>query len=375
MKFQGAVSIALRIREQARLSITQPLSRPVSSNDDAYLADAGERKLGWRQVRRAIYFKLSGQEKYCHPYILPTWKRGLWLYKGIPQIGDALMDLAPRSLLTLNGLTIDLYTHSHIADMFNSDPWFKKVLHDPAAVQSDNYDFVIVPSFKRRSLKDKITLLPKMPWISVQGFYTGPEFHRGEFATQRLLDALRKDVSASDFSHHSIQKLVALDCRKKYIGSVIKLVFALGGVAPLRTYERWIEVANELDRHAPLEITLIGSQNGFDAAKSFERQWKGLVYNRVAKTSLSECRKIIAEQHVMVASDGGLMHLGLTTNTEVISLFTSTVDPHWRLPIERLDTALQSSNIEVNAIDPVDIARKVVQIRLENLEKSAFVQH
>ncbi|NQW94398.1 MAG: hypothetical protein HQ446_10285 [Polaromonas sp.] len=340
------------------------MSQPVSSNDEAYLAEAGERKLGWRQVRRAIYFKLSGQEKYCKLCIMPSWKRGLWFYKGIPQIGDALMDLAPRSLLARHGLTMDLYTDGHIADLFTSDPWFEKVLHDPALIQPENYDFAIVPSFKRRSLNEKITLVPRTPWISVHGFYTGPEFHRGEFTTRRLLDALGKDASAADFLQHSMQKLIALDHREKHAGSVIKLAFAIGGVDPLRTYGRWIEVADQLGRHAPIDITLIGSKNGYEAAKLFELQWKGPTHNLVAKTSLSECRQIIGEQDVLIACDGGLMHLGVTTDTEVISLFTSTVDPHWRLPPDRLGTSLQASDFGVNAIDPADIVRKVINLRL-----------
>ncbi len=375
MTFQSAVSLAPRLREQARLSVTQPLSRPVSSNDEAYLADVGERKLGWRQVRRAIYFKFSGQEKYCQPRILPSWKRGLWLYKGIPQIGDALMDLAPRSLLARHGVTIDLYTDKHIAALFAGDPWFGNVLRDDDAVQRENYDFVIVPSFKRRSLKEKIRLMAKTPWISMHGFYTGPEFHRGEFATRRLLDLLHQDTSVDEFAQHSRQKLIALDRRERHEDAVIKLAFAVGGVDPLRTYERWLEVANQLGQHAPLQITLIGSENGRDAAGSFERQWNGPVRNQVGKTGLGECRSLIDRQDVMIACDGGLMHLGVTTDTDVVSLFTASVDPHWRLPPDRVSTSLQSRDRGVNAIDPADIVRIVVGLRMAHSGKASFVEH
>lgn len=64
MIFRSAVSIAPRLRTRAKLSVTQPLSKSVSANDDAYLAHTGYRKLGRRQSRRAIYLRLSGQEKY-----------------------------------------------------------------------------------------------------------------------------------------------------------------------------------------------------------------------------------------------------------------------------------------------------------------------
>lgn len=143
MIFRSAVSIAPRLRPQAKLSAAQALSRPVSANDDACLAHTGYRKLGWRQLRRAIHLRLSGQEKYGESKILPAWKCGLWFYKGVPQIGDALTNLAPRCLLAEHRLTMDLYTDEHLADLFSQDPWFDRVMSDPEDIRDQNYDFVI----------------------------------------------------------------------------------------------------------------------------------------------------------------------------------------------------------------------------------------
>lgn len=363
MIFHSTVSIAVRLGEQARLSITQPLSALVSSNSEAYLAKTGLRKLGWRQLRRAVYFRISGQEKYCHLHILPAWKRGLWLYKGIPQIGDALMDLAPRSLLAHHGLSVDLYTDEHIASMFTGDPWFDKVICRPEVVRPENYDFVIVPSFKRRSLKEKISLLTKTPWISVHGFYTGPEFHRSEFAARRLSDALSDQLSSDDFFRHSRQKLRALPNGGERSGAMIKIALVLGGVDPLRTYTRWLEVAHELGAHKAVEITLLGSANGAHTARSFEQSWRGTLHNWVGKTTLLECRQIIEGQDAVIACDGGMMHLAVTTTTELISLFSQSVEPGWRLPPDKIATALQSTQGGVDAIEPGEIVKRLMCIR------------
>lgn len=364
MTFKSDVSIFARLSEQAKLSVTQPLSRPVNANDAAYLAHTGFRKLGWRQVRRAIYFRLSGQEKYCKARISADWKRGLWFYKGIPQLGDALMDLAPRCLLAEQGLTMDLYTDPHLATMFADDPWLHRVFSDAEDVRLKNYDFVIVPSFKRRSLGEKIVLLPDTPWISMHGFYTGPEFHRGEFAAQRLADGLGLTRSMTELAQHSKQKLKPLPRTESAPAARIKLAIALGGVDPLRTYQKWLALAKAISEIAIIDITLLGSENALDEAQAFECQWAGGLHNAVNKTDLGQCRQLINAQDIVIACDGGLMHLTVTTQTKMVSLFTSTVQPDWRLPVDRLDSALKSNTDDVNGIAPSDIADLVKRLIL-----------
>ncbi|UUZ73635.1 hypothetical protein LP415_11155 [Polaromonas sp. P1(28)-8] len=51
------------LQKQAQVCVTQPLSKTVSANDKAYFAHIGVRKLAWRQLRHALYFKLSGHGK------------------------------------------------------------------------------------------------------------------------------------------------------------------------------------------------------------------------------------------------------------------------------------------------------------------------
>ena len=343
------------LNRQARLCVTQPLSKSVDSNDDTFFTQTGWRKLWWRQFRYSVFFKISGQNKFQQNKILPHWKRGLWLYEGIPQIGDALMDLAPRSIFHESSITIDLWTENHLASMFYKDHWFKKVFNFDEKIDAENYDFVIIASNKRRSLLKKMNSLKKVPWISMNGFYTGPEFHRGNFATQRIADVFRIKLTCADFDAYARQKLSPLNLPLKRKDSVIKIAFSMGGVDPLRTYNKWIAIARQLSLHVDLEITLIGSTNAIEPAKEFEYKWAGIVLNTVNQTSILECRQLINDQDILITCDSGLMHLGITTHVKLVSLFTSTVNPRWRLPPDKYSTAIQSTTENINSITPNEI--------------------
>lgn len=355
-----AIRFSSLLQRWGKLSVTQPLAQFVDANDEDYLLHTGIKKLGWRHFRRLVYFRLSGQCDLCRPSIPPGSIRCLWLYCGVPQIGDALMDLAPRSLLQQSGIRVDLYTEPHLATLFATDRYFEKIWSSPDDLKSAAYDFVIVPSNKRRSLKIKAKYLPLLPWLSMQGFYTGPEFHRAKFATQRLLEALAMTADTQQFNFHSRQKLSTLpsagranDVRR------LKLAIAVGGVDPRREYLRWHDVVRLLVRQFDVSLTLLGSENGSQAGKDIESAWPGKISNQVGRTSLAQCRNLINEQDVFISCDGGLMHLALTTSAHLVSLFQSSVSPRWRLPDDLLGGAIQSATIDVNAISPESILEKV----------------
>ena len=353
------------LEKWAMLSVTQPLSQSVCANDSAYLASTGVSKLGWRQFRRAAYYGLCGHAANCCQNIQPHWRRGLWLYKGISQIGDALMDLAPRSLLTANGLAIDLFSDTHICELFEGDSWFGQVFSSIDLMQADHYDFVIVPSNKKRSLGHKRGPLAKLPWVSMHGFYTGPEFNRADFAAQRLFDALGIIGTLDELQNHAVQKLAPLisphSSNKIQNESPVKIAFALGGVDCHRTYSKWENVALSIVTNKPIDLTLLGSSNAILAADKFLAAWPYRLTNMVNKTNLTQCRRIINEQDLLIASDGGLMHLGITTKTKLISLFPSHIRPEWRLPKSMQINSITSMSRNVSDIDPNIIANKIMQ--------------
>jgi ADP-heptose:LPS heptosyltransferase len=354
------------LNTQALKSVTQPISHPVDSNDKEYASLVGYQKLGWRNLRREFYFLISGQNRYLKSCIQSNWKRGLWIYKGVPQIGDALMDLAPRTLLHKEGISIDLYTDKHLAKLFYGDPWINNIFDDPKLIEK-NYDFVIIQSYKRRSLKHKIYLLPNHNWISMHGFYTGPDFHRGKLATQRLLDFLGKEISSNEFNQHQHQKLKPLSKLFSFTPKkeFINIAITPGGVDPSRIYTHWTSLIKEIFKlNLNITITLIGSKNALnDKYLILNDLPKNLkIIDKVNQTTISDCRLLINSQDLLITTDSGLMHLGVTTETKVISLFNSKVNPKWRLPEKHLEFSLQSETTEVSSISVKTIIQLVQKI-------------
>ena len=352
------------IRRLARESVTQPISVPVKSNSATYFDRVGEHKLGWRAFRREIVYRLSGQDRYRVDRIRENFKRGLWMYFGVPQIGDSLMDLAPRSLFKEAGVQVDLITHQHLADLYSHDPWFGAVYSDFSVIDKGAYDFVIVPSNKYRSLNLKRRNLPHHPWLSMHGRFTGPDFHRAEFATRRIADFLALAPSPESFAWHARPKLGndaedLGDCRiPDFPPGTIAL--ALGGVDARRTYLHWPEVVRYLQNAGLCDIVLLGSANGLEAARQIMEQddAPGRIFDLVGKTSLAACRKVLSRCALAIAADGGLMHLAIAEQVPVISLFHSDEQPRsqWFLPASEVARAIHSTTRDVSDIEPHQIA-------------------
>ena len=360
------------LEQLARQSVTPPITRLVANNSDAYLESTGIQKLGWRSFRRQLAVALTGQNSHCHHTASPTWKKGLWVYEGIPQIGDALMDLAPRSLFALCDVTLDLVAPPHISSLFQNDPWFCNVysLTQISDFKKNHYDFVIAMSHKHRSLKYKKKLCPALPWLSIHEHFTGPEFQRAEFATQRIVSLFNIEISHQDFNYHAQQKLKPFPDNLKTIPNrPLAIGITVGGVDGKRIYQHWVSVLQQLEKY-PLSFVLLGSENGTSCAQSIEALCPCFkIDNQVNRRTLADCRDIMAQLDLVLCCDGGLMHLALTTTTPAVCLFNSLVDPDWRLPQSNNCTALQSSTAEVSGIAPELIASKVVT--LLNLEPSA----
>jgi ADP-heptose:LPS heptosyltransferase len=357
------------LARQAMQSIMQPLTKDVANNQQDYLAEAGVEKLGWRHFRKAMQFHISGQRKYLCQRIPDGCKNVLWIYEGIPQIGDALMDLAPRSLIQERGIVCDLLIDAHLAEVFQLDPWFNQIATHPTQLTGRAYDLIILQSNKRRSMLKKIRHFNSHSWLSMHGFYTGPEFHRARFATQRLIDAFGVSISDSNFELHAQQKLHPLERRQSEPRLNLKVALALGGVDHFRVFKYWFELAHILSENYKIEVTLLGSSNASSDASKFARLWntKTTIVNLVGKTSIIECRNSIAEQDLLVTCDGGLMHLAVTTPVRMVALFNNKVSPAWRLPTNRQHASIRSETQDVSDI-PIKKILETIRSILEHHE-------
>lgn len=364
-----ASALDVRLKQLASATTTPQLTRPVGmASSQQYIAEAGHRKLGWRAWRRRLVFMASGQAKVKLDSLKNAGKRGLWLYFGEGQVGDALMDLAPRSLLNAQGFRMDLLTDPHLARLFQDDPWFARVTDDASVVAAVPYDFVMVLSHKRRSLQPKSKHFGKLPWVSILEDFTGPNFDRASYATQRLSDLLALELNPDEFFDHARQKLkprlacVGFEQETSQIRGAVAL--SIGGVDPLRTYTAWPQVMAELIRHGKNEFLLVGSDNGIADAQRIEQEFGNLarVHNYVGKCSIAQSHDLLAAAQVAVCTDGGLMHLAATTRTPLLGLFSAAIRPEWRLHTRAGVTFVCSNTRDVNDVSAQEIVEKTLML-------------
>jgi len=354
------------LRELALLSATQPLSQPVpGESPEAWLREVGHLKAGRRAALRRCALWWSGQHRLKLDAFPAGTKRVLWVYFGENQIGDALMDLAPRSLLAEWGLQVDLYAAPVVTALFEGDPWFGCTASDAGAFAGVDYDCAIVLSNKHRPLKPKTRDFARLPWVSLHEYFTGPNFHRGLFAARRLADLARAGVSPTDLERHARQKLgpVLAAQDPQAAGSAIALV--MGGVHAGRSYRHWEAVVRELIAAGRRRFALVGSGNGTAQAAELAASLAGQaeISDHTGRLTLAQTRAVLDRAAVTASPDGGLMHLALTTRCAVVPLFTGQIAPQWRLPASNTATALRSATDEVSDIPPQQVADMILRSR------------
>lgn len=348
------------LRNWAMMAATQPLSRPVPGETASqYLDNVGYRKPGRRTAWRSCLLRLSGQRSFQRDRFPPGVMRLLWIYFGEDGIGDALMDLAARSLLSEFGFEVDLYTSASFATLFKGDPWFRRVGSDAADFQGSLYDCAIVLSNKARPLAPKQQSFPTLQWVSLHGFFTGPNFHRGLFVAQRLADLAGIKLCEAELLRHGRQKLIPLPHVTMVERKLQRLItIAVGGAHQDRTYTRWHEVLCRLIAKGYKRFALVGSANGNGQAASLTQSLSGAaqIIDFTGRLTLAQTRAILDASSVVACPDGGLMHLALTTAASIVPLFSAEIAPEWRLPYRNTETALSSATDQVSDIAPDKVA-------------------
>lgn len=361
MSFLNKLALAATIPQLSRTVGVVPVNE--------YFHEMGSTKLGWRALRRQLLFLASGQSNYKIATLKNVGKRGLWLYYGEGQIGDALMDLAPRSLLKENGYQIDLLADKSISQLFENDLWFESVYNDASLMPMESYDFAITLSNKRRSIQKKRRYFKKLPWVSIHENFSGPDFDRAGYATQRISDLLQVDLMPTEFLIHSKQKLRSRLTTNIFDGQISQLndviAICIGGVDRLRTYKAWATVISELINVGQHKFLLVGSMNGDEYALKIVQTFDGKasINNCVGRCTLQQSHDLLANAQIVACADGGLMHLTATTATPMVALFSSSIHPEWRLSSRSKTTCLCSSTNDVNNIPASHIIEAICDLK------------
>ena len=339
-----------------------PLTTPPFSQDlpiDLHpLHKKSTLSLLWRRTRPWLTLLFGWQADLIRADIPVNARRILWIYKGTPQVGDALMDLSSRVMLR-GRAQVDLLTDPHLAQLFAADEVFHRVLSDCAQVKADDYDLVIADSYKARCLRAKLQSLRRVPMVTMRGYFSGPEFNRTLFSFYRMqqllgdtplppLRALHPALFATETDAHIAAQLSIAPCA---------VAFAIGGVAPERIYAHWDAVITGWQQLQPAaQVILLGSANGrCDADHIVASLAPGAaLIDCVGKHSLCETYEIVRRCRAMVCCDGGLLHVALAAGVPVLTLFDATVAPAMRLVGADAERAMQSA-ASVSAISPQQV--------------------
>jgi heptosyltransferase-2 len=341
----------------AEATYTPPFAQPLPSNRETYRRRASGFKLGWRRFRRTVYLALHGQLGLQRERIEPQQRRILFIHSGMPQVGDALMDLACRDLFGSRH-EVDLLINPHLVPLFANDDVFRRVYGDPAEAAKNDYDLAILLTASSHSLREKLQWFRALPFVHQIGFYNGPEFHRTLFGYYRLSQLLGLPAEPERIlpiacphmlpGDEAVKAIDALQLPPRYV------VLGVGGVRGWRTYEHWPQVVQALPPQLP--VVLVGSANGRAAADAILAAATGrAVVDRVDRHGLPEVYEILRRSAAVACADGGLLHVANAARVPTVALFAERIEPSYRLTPANRSVAFHSPG-EVSDTSPAEVA-------------------
>ncbi len=334
-----------------------------------YLQQTSKLKIFKKYLHKYLFLLLKKQI-YLQTKSIPLNKKCLWLYTGKRNIGDAIMDLSGRSLLKGHDIHLDLLTLPNLKEVFQGDDIFVNVFDDIKQVKKDQYDYIILSEFNHPSLRLKAKHFPKTMYACLFGFFYGP------------------DRNQTLFSHHAINHIFNLNHNEEFITQNAKpylfqnnisaitstitrpyIALSIGGIDQDRSYQHWLEFLHLLDSKQesiqfPIrDIVLIGSSNGLKTSQEIinTRFQKITIHNYVSQLNILKSRDLISNAKLLIACDGGLMHVGHTTQTSSISIFRTQEPSEFRLTKNCHSIPIQSTG-DVSAVPPALIFKTVLDV-------------
>jgi len=346
-----------------KATYTLPFKFQIPNYTKEFLDKRSFSKSLFKYIKRYLYIFLKGQKSLEVLSILNEHQNILWINFSAPSLGDSLMDLSSRTLLS--DRKIDLLTDKKNVILYNDDKIFSSVYSKISDVSKNSYDLAIVDSYSTRSIKIKYKAFPLLPFLGMYGYYNGPEvnrvlysFHRmnsllGYIKSESEINKIAKcsiSISIEDQAH--IQRLSLPD---DYIA------IALGGEWNYRTYNYWPKVIERLlmENHQ-LNIILLGSNNANSINKVIlENFHTSNIWSCVDKFTFNQTAELISNAKLLLCCDGGLMHAANSVGTKVIPLF-ARLEPEMQLTKACQDFSLFDI-ADVNNISVANIIRNYLE--------------
>jgi len=241
-------------------------------------------------------------------------KNILWINWSAPSLGDSLMDLSARPMLT--GRRVTLLTHPKNVELYLEDPYFDMVFSDPIILRSERlvFDLVICDSYSPRVLWRKLLVAPLTPFVGLYRYVNGFEVHRTRFAFERMEQLLGN--SCTNYSQRPVLGFSVADLTRH---PLIDVCIAVGGEWQFRTYKHWPEVVRQLVLRG-CSVSLVGSKNGVEAAAEILAV-EPAICSTVGQLSLREVMVEIYRAKVFIGADGGLWHIACAMSIPSVVLF------------------------------------------------------
>jgi len=322
-----------------------------------YLAETGILKRLFKFIKRYLILYFKNQLRFESREILDSEKKILWINVSAPSFGDSLMDLSSRVLL--EGRHIDLYTNKKIAEIYKNDNFFSNIYYDDIDTNY-TYDLVILDSYSSRSILRKIHFAPKTKFVSMYGFFNGPEVNRVLFSFFKLNFLLGSKYGEEEILKIARPSLTISNSDKDLISSLSLpqnfITLAIGGEWPYRTYNNWPKVIEEILTINPKqEILLVGSENALTFEGEIIKISKN-IKSYVDKLSFNQTAEVIRNSDLLICCDGGLMHAANSLETPVLALFAKLTEKMQLTPVIRAYSLY--SEFDVNEIQYQKIVDK-----------------
>jgi len=264
------------------------------------------------------------------------------------------MDLSSRTFLS--NKKVDLLTDEKNELIYANDKIFENVYTTSNLNIHKNYDLVILDSYSSRTMSLKKKYAKKIPYVSIYGYFNGPEVNRILFSFFKM-----KMLLGLSFDSEKINKIAGPVIYIKNHKSHTKVEsnavsICIGGEWEYRTYKKWNKIIKKIIDSYDVPIYMVGSNNGMDLAVQIESELKcPRLHNHVGKETLIETANIIEKTSIFIGCDGGLLHVANGLGKIVLPLF-ARVDPSLRLT-NKMQSFTLFDNQDVNNILVEDVVK------------------
>ena len=309
--------------------------------------------------KRYLYIKLRGQKNLEIFSILEKHQKILWINLSAPSLGDSLMDLSSRSMLT--DKNIDLFTDEKNQHIYQDDEVFNNVFTKIKDAKTIQYDLIILDAFSSRSIRVKSLIAPKSPYVGMFGYFNGPEVNRILFSFHQMNKLLGYSLTENQINNIAKNLITITQSDKTMCKNILPdeyITIVLGGEWQYKTYEKWDEVIDKLIiDNTELNVVFVGSENAISESNRILKMFpNNNFYNLTCLLTFNQTVQVIKSSKIVLCCDGGLLHGSSAVNANIIALF-ARLTPEMLLTRNTLSFNLYDES-NVNNITPEDVLLK-----------------